>query len=279
MTLPRPQFGISQADVMYEYLMEGFGITRFSGVFYGDTVAQIGPVRSARLVNYYLGALYNAGLLCSGASDPVRYTLKHEAPFPYLDIDLDDPSNARYSASVGSDYRTRLRTSTDGYVRWLGDWGVQQPAAVRGFTFGATPAGGAPATSIQIPYPAATGSNVGYTYAPESGRYLRTLGGAPHLDGNSGAQVGVENVIVQVVPHQVTDIVEDSLGSLSIRLNLFGSGRAIVLRDGQAFEGTWQSNSRGDTPRFFDAGGNEIPLKPGRTWISIVPPDYPITFQ
>ena len=120
---------------------------------------------------------------------------------------------------------------------------------------------------------------MGYTYAPESGRYLRTLGGAPHLDGNSGAQVGVENVIVQVVPHQVTDIVEDSLGSLSIRLNLFGSGRAIVLRDGQAFEGTWQSNSRGDTPRFFDAGGNEIPLKPGRTWISIVPPDYPITYQ
>lgn len=275
----RPQFGTSQADIMYEYLMEGFGITRFSGIFYGDNVAQIGPVRSARLVNYYLGALYDAGLLCSGASDQVRFTLKHEAPFPYLDIDLDDPSNARYSVSVGSDYRTRLRTATDKFTRWLTDWGVQQPAAVRGFSFGGLPGGGVPATSIGIPYPSATGSNVAYSYAADSGRYLRSLGGAPHLDGNSGAQVGVENVIVQFVPHQVTDIVEDSLGSLSIRLNLFGSGRAIVFRDGQAFEGTWQSNSRGDIPRFVDGAGNEIPLKPGRSWISIVPTDYTVTYQ
>ena len=109
----RPQYGIGQADIMYEYIMEGFGITRFSGVYFGDDVGQIGPVRSARLINYYLGALYDAGLACSGASDGVRYTLKHEAPFPYLDVDLDDPSNTRYSVSIGSDYRTRLRTATE----------------------------------------------------------------------------------------------------------------------------------------------------------------------
>ena len=76
--------------------MEGYGITRFSAIFYGTEAAQIGPVRSARLINYYMGALYDAGLICSGASDRVRYSLKHDAPFPYMDIDLDDPSNARY---------------------------------------------------------------------------------------------------------------------------------------------------------------------------------------
>ncbi|NJN82194.1 MAG: DUF3048 domain-containing protein, partial [Caldilineaceae bacterium] len=47
---------------------------------------RVGPVRSARLINYYMGALYDAGLTCSGASDAVRYSLKHEAPFPYMDI-------------------------------------------------------------------------------------------------------------------------------------------------------------------------------------------------
>ena len=89
------------------------------------------------------------------------------------------------------------------------------------------------------------------------------MSGGAHVDGNTGAQLAVDNVIVQYVPHQATDIVEDSLGSTSIRLDLFGSGQAIVFRDGQAFEGTWRSESRGDTPRFFDASGAEIPLKPG----------------
>jgi hypothetical protein len=134
-----------------------------------------------------------------------------------------------------------------------------------------------PATSVAIPYPRATGSQVSYQYDPGSGRYLRYLGGSPHLDGNSGAQVAVENVIIQYVPHETTDIVEDSLGSLSIRLNLFGSGRAIVLRDGVAYEATWRSESRGDLPRFYGADGAEIPLKPGRSWISVAPLDYAVS--
>lgn len=275
----RPQLGTSQADVVYEYLMEGYGITRFSAVFYGSDISQVGPVRSARLINYYMGGLYDAGLVCSGASDPVRYSLKHEAPFPYMDIDLDDGSNIRYSVSIGSDYRTRLRTDTSKLHRWLADWGVEKAASIRGFTFGNLPGDGAPATSISIPYPRSTGSQVSYVYDPGSGRYLRSLGGTAHVDGNSGAQLALENVIVQFVPHEATNIVEDSLGSTSIRLNLFGSGQAILFRDGQAFAGTWRSESRGDTPRFTDAQGNEVTLKPGKSWISVVPSTYTISYQ
>jgi len=275
----RPQYGTSQADVMYEYIMEGFGITRFSGVFLGESVEQIGPVRSARLINYYLGALYNGGLACSGASDGVRYILKHQAPFPYMDVDLDDGSNTRYSISLGSDYRTRLRTSIDKLRRWLSDWGVEEPARLRGFTFGGIAADGLPATSIVIPYPSATGSQAAFVYDAGLGAYLRSMGGAPHLDGNTGAQIAVENVVVQYVPHEATDIVEDSLGSTSIRLNLFGSGRSVVFHDGKAYPGTWRSESRGDTPRFYTDGGAEVPLKPGKTWISVVPTDYAVNYQ
>lgn len=275
----RPQLGTSQADVVYEYLMEGYSITRFSAIFYGGDSSQVGPVRSARLINYYMGGLYDAGLVCSGASDPVRYSLKHEAPFHYMDIDLDDGSNIRYSVSIGSDYRTRLRTDTTKLHRWLADWGVEKGASIRGFTFGNLPGGGAPATSISIPYPRSTGSQVSYAYDSGSGRYLRWLGGAPHVDGNNGAQLALENVIVQFVPHEDTNIVEDSLGSTSIRINLFGSGQAILFRDGQAFAGTWRSESRGDTPRFYDAQGNEVALKPGKSWISVVPSTYAISYQ
>ncbi|MBP7963996.1 MAG: DUF3048 domain-containing protein [Caldilineaceae bacterium] len=275
----RPQYGLAQADVAYDYLMEGFSITRFSAIYYGDDAARIGPVRSARLINYYLGALYDAGLLCSGASDRVRYILKNDAPFPYLDIDLDDPNNSRYSSSLGSDYRTRLQTSTAGLRAFLANTGTQRAPSLRGFTFGEVPGGGAPASQVNIPFPSVTGSQVAYAYDVGSGRFLRFMGGIAHVDGSSGAQLGFDNVVVQYVPHEVTDIVEDSLGSKSIRLNLFGSGRAIVFRNGLAFEGTWRSDSRGDTPRFFANDGSEIPLKPGKTWISVVPLNYSIAYQ
>lgn len=273
----RPQFGIGAADVMYEYIMEGYSITRFSGIFFGTPPAQIGPIRSARLVNYYMGALYNAPLMCSGASDDVRYLLKNFAPFAYLDIDLDDPSNRLYTDNVGNDYRTRLRVGATGLKNWLANWDIA-PAGLRGFTFGDAPGSGEPAAAIHIDYPAVTGSNVDYTFDAASGKYLRFLGDDPHLDGNTGEQVGVENVVVQVVPHRQTEMVEDSLGNTGIRLNLFGTGEAMVFRDGQAFRGTWRSDNRGDTPHFFTASGTEIPLKPGHTWVSIVTSLEDVTF-
>lgn len=276
----RPQFGLAEADLVYEYLMEGYGITRFTAIFFGQGADRIGPVRSARLINYYLSALYNAPLFCSGGSDPVRYLLKNEAPFPYLDVDLDDPSNRFYSLSLGRDYRTRLQTDSGRLRRWLADWGVEAPAGIRGFTFGDAPAGGAPATAIDLPFAAATGSQAAFTFEPGSGRYLRFMGDEPHVDAASGRQLAVDNVIVQFVAHQPTDIVEDSLGSTGIRLDLFGQGPAVVFRDGLAFNATWRSETRGDTPRFFDeAGGAEIPLRPGQSWISIVPLDFELSYE
>jgi hypothetical protein len=170
-----------------------------------------------------------------------------------------------------------MRTSTGGLRRWLADLGVEKGPSIRSLTFGNAPSGGAPATTVTIPYPRGTGSQVAYAY--RDGRYFRSMGGGAHVDGATGAQLAYENVIVQFVTHEATNIVEDSLGSTSIRLNLFGGNRAIVFRDGQAFVGTWRSESRGDLPRFYDASGAEIPLKPGRTFFSIVPESYTINYQ
>lgn len=273
----RPQFGLSQADVVYEYLMEGYGVTRMSAIFYGEEAALIGPVRSARIINQSLSTLYNGLTACSGASDAVRYMMKFQSPAPYIDFDLDDPSATRYVVSVGHDYRTRMRTSSAMLRRWLADKGIEQPANLRGFTFGGLGRSGAAANSITIPYP--RGVSVFYQYDAGSGRYLRWIAGGAHIDANNGAQLGAENVVIQFVTHEATNIVEDSLGSRSIGLHLIGSGRAIVMRDGQAFEGSWRSDAGGDTPHFYDAAGNEIPLKPGKTWISIVPPTYTISYQ
>ena len=47
----RTQYGLSAADVVYEYVMDGWYVTRFTAIYYGNEVERIGPVRSARLIN------------------------------------------------------------------------------------------------------------------------------------------------------------------------------------------------------------------------------------
>ena len=132
---------------------------------------------------------------------------------------------------------------------------------------------------IEIPYPSVTASQVAYRYDAGNGRYLRSLGGAAHRDSNNGQQIAVENVIVQYIPHNPVNIVEDAYGNLSLLVEPFGAGRAIVFRDGLAFEGTWRNDRGGELPRFFAADGTEIPLKAGRSWISVVPLTYEIAYQ
>ena len=82
----RPQSGLSQADVVYEYLVDGELVTRMTGIFWGEDVPLIGPIRSARLINFYLGHMYNAGTMCSGASDHIRRLLRDMADFPTLTL-------------------------------------------------------------------------------------------------------------------------------------------------------------------------------------------------
>ena len=46
----RPQAGLDRADVVFEEIVEG-GVTRFAALFHSDLPAEVGPVRSARLVD------------------------------------------------------------------------------------------------------------------------------------------------------------------------------------------------------------------------------------
>ncbi len=275
----RPQSGLSQADVVYEYLVDGNQITRMTGIFYGEDIPLIGPIRSARLINFYLGYQFNAATMCSGASDYIRVLLREVSEFPFFDIDLDNPNAILpYSLVLGSGL-TRFHTNTQGMRRWLQDTLWEQPIDLAGFQFGEAPASLTPAAYIYIPYPTVSSAWVEFRYDPASGQYLRSVGGQPHLDRNGDVQIAPHNVIVQYVPHVRTALIEDALGSRSIDQNIFGSGRAIVFRDGFMYEGTWTSDVLGRMPRFQTTEGVDIPLRPGRTWIALLPAGYQVTTQ
>jgi hypothetical protein len=260
-------YGFGQADVVYEYIMEGKAITRFTAVFLGVEAERIGPVRSARLVNLYLTPQYGGALVSSGAGKDLRWWLKNKMPAPYFDIDLDDPNNNHYVYTLGSDYMTRMQTSTARLRKWLTDKNLEQATHPSGFAFAQQPPKGASAKVIDVTFP----GTPQWTYDEASGRYQRAEYKAPHIDAASGNPITVANVVLQVVKHEETDWQEDVNGVMSIRIIPVGDGRATVIRDGVAITGTWKA---GDTTNaeFRDSAGALIPLKPGNTWFELLEP-------
>jgi len=273
-------YGFTEADLVYEYIMEGRAVTRFTLAFLANESERIGPLRSGRLVNFHLTPQYGGALAVSGAQGQINWFLTFKMAAPYLNVDLDDPSQVKYAYNIWGlapskdlEYLTRLWTSTDRLRRWLSDKKAEQDPKLVGFTFSETAPAGAPAKSASIPFPAA----VTWTYDPTSGRYLRSMGGAAHKDGASGKQLSAANVIIQTVAHEKTEYWEDAI-STSIRIVTVGEGPVTILRDGVAIKGTWRA---GDTtmPEFFDPAGKPIALKPGNSWFELVAPETAVTIQ
>ena len=126
---------------------------------------------------------------------------------------------------------------------------------------------------VIIPYPAVT-SEAKWQYDPASGKYLRFTTDEPMMAFDQ-SQIDATNVIIYFAEHQDTDIVEDTNGATSIRIVADGLGTAWLLRDGKILKGNWETNGR-ETPRFFFNDGQPMPLKPGNTWIELVPLDFEI---
>ena len=79
---------------------------------------------------------------------------------------------------------------------------------------------------------------------------------------------------VVVISTDVKDMpgIADAAGAPSVDYRASGSGPVVILRDGKRYDGTWSRD--GDALYAFkDANGAAIPLKPGLTWIHIVPMD------
>lgn len=270
----RPQSGLSSADLVYEDIMDGWWITRLTAVFLSEDLEAVGPVRSARLVNLQMVPQYKGGLVHSGASDPIRWRLSKSDI-----VDLDEFFHrSPYFYKEGADWRGRLFVNMEDLREYLEEQGLEKEASLEGFTFdtdGNPPPAGQPVTDLTIPYP--KNSVVRFKYDPPSGLYQRFVQGQPHLDALTNEQLAAANVIVQFCPHEKTDIVEDSQGTTSINIVLIGEGKALIFRDGVVKEGRWVAGDANQMTRFVDDEGQPIALKPGRTWIELVPPDYEIT--
>ena len=75
----RPQWGLSLADIVYEYYHNN-DLTRFYAIFYGQNADMAGPIRSGRLFDSYLTDIYQDIIAFASADPRVLDRLNSEHP-------------------------------------------------------------------------------------------------------------------------------------------------------------------------------------------------------
>ena len=267
----RPQSGLMDADMVWEHITEGL-ITRFTMIVYGSTPPNVGPIRSARLIDLELPAMFDAALVYSGASVGVSRKLTSS----------DFASRIYYSWYPGY-YRTGENKPYEHtlYGRpeefWAGleerDLNMPPNFATNMQFSSLPPEGGEPATGVTIDY---QWEMMEWQYDPETNRYFRWSGGEPHFDANYNVQVNVANVIIVFANHaEDANICEEARDgvcrALSVQPQIWDQGPLMILRDGQVYEGGWRRANRGDMLTFYDHAGHPIPLQLGNSWVQVVP--------
>lgn len=266
----RPQSGVDRADLVFEHYAEG-GATRFTAVFLSQDAEPVGSVRSARLIDLEIPAMYQAVLAYSGASEGVKARIRASDIFRWAlspDFGVGEPVFWRIPRE-GLPLEHTLFTSTRRLWEEAARRGLNDRPRLQGMAFSERPpAGGRPVSTLVIPYRV---EPVTWRYDAASGRWLRWTAGQPHRDALTGRQLSAANVVVVYAHHQTTDILEDRLGNYSIEIQIWGSGPAQIFRDGQGFDGQWRRPRREAMLTFYDSQGRPIPLKPGNTWFEVVP--------
>lgn len=267
----RPQTGLNSADVVYESVAEG-GVTRFNAIFQSKMPKTVGPVRSARLSDLWIVPQYRALFVFSGASYQVNRAIR-SARLPNLSQD----------AGVSAPYsRSSLRSAP--HNLYLNTTKAYAEAAKRGMAITddvpklqfspRAPSETTTITVISIPFSFA--NKVSWTYKPATKQYFRVNDGKKHLDAATNSQIAASNVVVLWARHSSSS--RDELGSTTYDINLGGSGRVSVFRNGQRLDGTWTSDNT-SPPRFAAADGRPIKLAPGNTWFQVIPLNVSITMK
>jgi hypothetical protein len=271
----RPQAGLNQADLVFEHYSEG-GITRFTAIFYTNDARRVGSVRSARLIDLEIPLMYDAALAFSGSSYPIKQMLSESSFFDQV-ISPDFGHSGFWRTNDAKNpspfHVDSLFTDTPTLRQILAERGQERsPELQNGMAFHPDPPpGGTPARDIEIIY---TGTGILWEYQPRQGRYYRWSDGQKHMDVSTNQQLNFKNIIVVKAVHLNTEMVEDTGGSPSIQIQIWGQGPAVIFRDGQRYEATWRRDDPHDMLTYYDQDGQMIPLAPGNTFVELVPLEF-----
>ncbi|HUN24208.1 MAG TPA: DUF3048 domain-containing protein [Anaerolineales bacterium] len=266
----RPQTGLNAADVVFEHYVEAW-YTRFTAIFHSQYPEKVGSVRSARMLDLELPAIFSSGFLFSGASAGVQMRVKAidfkdralysltEYPalyrVPINQTDCTEGPHNMFANTKEALSRLAVRNQ-DKLVTPISGWYFAPQAPVNGL----------PATHIELLYENAPMS---WDYDAPNAVYLRTQGDKKHYDRATREQLRTYNVVLLYANQVYTDFPE-SPSWYSLEIQFWGTGNLVLFRDGQAYSGRWERPTREGLFRMYLADGTPLTLHPGNTWFQMV---------
>ena len=248
-----PQFGLEDADVVYEEIVEG-QITRLAAIFNSRLPTEVGPVRSVRRTDreivFPVGGLFTFSggaqyAVSSIETAPVKLVQESNAGAAmFRDLSRPPPHNLLANAE--------LLMTFDGVPK--------PPPALFTYRSASTPATGARVNAFYVDF--ASGYETSYTWDQKTFSWDRSIFGAPDITA-TGQRVSPANVIVMNVLYRGGVGVEGSYAQMT------GSGAAEVFSAGRVQRGTWTRNTLSKPAVYKNASGQVIALTPGQTWVEL----------
>mgnify|MGYP006145919507 FL=1 len=253
----RPHYNLNQADLIYVEEVE-WGLTRIAAMFNTKFPSVVGPTRSARISDLELLEQFtNPGLAYSGANDVLLKAIRKSqsislspsdrSSFYYRNLSKKAPHNQLLRLAAMMEKETKVAPIKD-----------------IGLTFNAAPAtGGTKTTYFQAAWSSArvSGSWTGKSWTI-------SFDGSIHRDAVNKGFLTPKTIVLQYVERKETKY-GDKFGGKTPLLKTVGSGRAIVLRNGQSFDGTWSRPTK-EAGTIFSFAGSQLAFDVGQVMIVLV---------
>ncbi|MEW6401005.1 MAG: DUF3048 C-terminal domain-containing protein [Chloroflexota bacterium] len=235
--------------------------------------AQVGPVRSGRLLYGHIGAFFqDSCLIYAFASKEVLAQIPKCSFVAHNDAGGGSMLEIERMRAIAEE--NDRKTHTD--FNYASNFYTTEPAL-----------GGVPASAINVYFGLLNQS--GWRYDPLYQAWLRYVDTSeektagelhPEVDRLTGRQLHFENVIVIYAEHEVI-----SPTNMNIHLDQGELQRGFLFRDGMMYPIKWSTRAGEYEQKtgfrrpiqFLNEDGTPAALKPGHTWVLIVTPFSPIT--
>ncbi len=267
-----PQWGISQADILIEMIVEG-RITRFMALFQNPAKLEaLGSVRSARPYFIDMAQGFEAAYLHFGGSVPAYDLIGRRKDL----IDMDGirggyegslyVRDASRRKSVGLEHSVvtsgpRIEEALAGLNR---DLTRKNQGTVFTFDPDHSASDGAFANKATLTF--SNRHKPWFEYDPQSGQYLRYQYGQPQMDAYYDKQTAVTNLIILRMP--LSDMPGSDLALVEVTST--GQGQGFYCCGGRWVPITWERDSYDQPLRLLDEAGKPLKLAPGNSFISCV---------
>ena len=252
----RPQWGLNQADIVFEENVEQ--LTRFAAVYHSQGSDPVGPIRSGRIQDINLLASFNGPLFAwSGGNAQVSAAIRKSTMVDLSHSSANEAGGFRRESSRVAPHNLVAETSK---LWTLAPADAKPP--VPQFEYRAdgetVPTESKPAGAVKI---SMDGVDIMWEWSPENLTFVRSQDDKPHVDMQD-VRINAPNVVV-------VSVVYTRSGSSPVAKSV-GSGEVWVYTAGKLIQGSWERLDPFKPFVFKDTKGAVIKLTPGRTWVEVI---------